>query len=487
MWELIRSNKRKSILLFIAMGIVLIALGYIIGASYAGPQGGGILGIALALIIWLILAAIAYYAGDSVMLRISGAKEVTPDVHPQLYNVVEEMKIAAALPRMPRVYIIETDAMNAFATGRSPDKAAVAVTAGLLAKMNRDELQGVVAHEIGHVLNRDVLFVTFAGVMLGAVILISQGFLRSLWFTGGRSGRYRSRSSRDGGGQAQLIAMAVAIIFAILAPILAQILYYSISRRREYLADATSVRLTRYPEGLASALEKLSRSTEDMPKVNKATAPMYIVNPLKKAGQKLSNLTATHPPIDERIAILRSIAGGAAYLHYQNAFEKVKGKKQHLVPKSALSSQEQVELRKAGISETAPAQQKSTRRELGDIMRAANGFLFLTCACGLKLKIPPDFKKDHIKCPRCGRDNKVPVAELATVTGALEALEQAEKKPQEASRPDGGTQKYRRKSTGWESFKCSCGHTLQLSPDFSADSVKCSNCGRITQIESGGW
>ncbi len=482
MWELIQSNKRKSVILFVSMGIVLLALGYIVGAAYAGPEGGGAVGVGLALILWIILAAVAYFSGDSVMLKITGAREVSPDIHPQLYNVVEEMKIAASLPKMPKVYIIETDAMNAFATGRSPETAAVAVTAGLLAKLNRDELQGVVAHEVGHILNRDILFITFAGVMLGAVIIISQGFLRSLWFSGGRSARYRSRSSRDGGGQGQAIAMVVAIVFAILAPILAQILYYAISRRREYLADATSVRLTRYPEGLASALEKLSQSTADFPRVNKASAPMFIVNPLKAAGARLSNLSATHPPIDERIKILRAIAGGAGYLNYQSAYERVRGKRQSLIPPSALAEKENVALRGPLADLTAAASKPAGgKRELGDIMRAANGFLFLTCACGLKMKIPPDFKRDHVKCPRCNRENQVPVAELAMVSGALEAIEKGQK--QTAAGATGEMQRYKRMSHGWESFRCRCGHTLQLSPGFSADRIKCSSCGQVTKIE----
>ncbi len=211
------------------------------------------------------------------------------------------MKISAGLPTMPKIYIINEVAPNAFATGIKPENSAVAVTAGLLARLNRDELQGVIAHEVSHIVNRDVMFMTFAGIMLGSIVLISEVFLRSLWFGGGR---YSSKSSKSS-GQGQMIIMIVAIVFAILAPILAQLLYFAISRKREYLADASAVRYTRYPEGLASALEKISDNTIELKTANKVTAPMYIVNPLKPKGQKLSDLTSTHPPISERIRILK--------------------------------------------------------------------------------------------------------------------------------------------------------------------------------------
>jgi heat shock protein HtpX len=285
MWELIQANKRKSVFLFITLGFILILLGYIIGSAYI-PDGGGFIGVFFAMVIWGILSLISYFSGSKILLAVSGAKEVTKEVHPQLFNVVEEMKIASGLPKMPRVYIINDAAPNAFATGIKSEESAVAVTAGLLARLNRYELQGVIAHEVSHIVNRDVLFMTIAGIMLGSIVLISQVFLRSLWFTGG--GRYRSKSS-SGGGQAQLIFMIVAIAFAILGPIMAQLLYFAISRKREYLADASAVRFTRYPEGLAAALEKISNSTQDLRTANKVTAPMYIANPLKKKGRASSN------------------------------------------------------------------------------------------------------------------------------------------------------------------------------------------------------
>ena len=403
MWELIKANQRKSLILFITLGIVLIVLGFILGSAYS-PDGGGFVGVFFALIIWGILSLISYFTGSKILLAVSSAKEVTKDVHPQLFNIVEEMKIASGYQFMPKVYIINSAAPNAFATGVRQNNTAVAVTAGLLARLNRDELQGVVAHEMSHIVNRDVLFMTFAGIMLGSIVLISQVFLRSLWFGGG--GRYRSKSSKDS-GQAQLIFMVIAIAFAILAPIMAQLLYFAISRKREYLADATAVRLTRYPEGLASALEKISDSTEELKTANKVTAPMYIANPLKSQGRKLSDLTSTHPPISERIRILRNIAQGANFINYQSAFEKIKGKKENLIPPSALTDSSSIGLKESVDLPLTAISKKKIQREAGDIMMKVNHYSFINCSCGLKIKIPPDFKKEEIFCPRCGRRHSI--------------------------------------------------------------------------------
>jgi heat shock protein HtpX len=397
MWELIEANRRKSLILFFSLGLTLLLLGYFFGSAYY-PDGGGFVGIFFALIIWGILSLISYFSGSKILLAVSGAKEVTRDVHPQLFNIVEEMKISASLPAMPKVYIINDAAPNAFATGMKPENSAVAVTAGLLARLNRDELQGVVAHEVSHIVNRDVMFMTFAGIMLGSIVLISEVFLRSLWFGGGR---YSSKSSKSS-GQGQMIVMIVAIVFAILAPILAQLLYFAISRKREYLADASAVRYTRYPEGLASALEKISDSTIELKTANKVTAPMYIVNPLKPKGQKLSNLTSTHPPISERVRILRSISGGANYVDYQNAFNKVKTGQVSLIPSSGLADQTKIGLKEAVVIPAALGLKKQTKRDTGDIMMKVNHYSFINCSCGLKIKIPPDFKKKDLFCPRCG-------------------------------------------------------------------------------------
>ena len=397
MWELIHANKRNSIILMATMAVCLLALGFAIGASFE-PNRGGSMGLIIAAAIWLVLALVSLSAGDQILLAASGAQKVTHDVHPQLFNVVEEMTIAANLPKMPDIYIINDPAPNAFATGRSPKSASIAVTAGLLSKLNRDELQGVVGHEMSHILNRDVLFVTLAGIMLGTIVLISEIFLRSLYY--GSASRRRYSSREGGGGQAQLIMMIVAIVAAILAPLFAQILYFALSRKREYLADASSVRLTRYPEGLANALEKIAASDIRLASANKVTAPMYIVNPLTTGGMKAMSLMSTHPPIQDRVRILRNMSHGASYIDYARSYEAVT-KSRGIIPSYELKKDEMVELRNA--SPAAEATSKDQQRQLGDVMAKVSNFAFLTCPCGLKIKVSPTYKGRQVQCPRCSR------------------------------------------------------------------------------------
>jgi len=401
MWELIRANKRNSIFLMAVMALVLLALGFVIGMVFIGPEGG-LFGVMIATVIWLVLTLISFSSGDQILLAASKAQPVTHDVHPQLFNIVEEMKIAAGLPRMPKVYIINDPAPNAFATGRNPETASVAVTAGLLARLNRDELQGVVAHEISHILHRDILFVTLAGIMLGSIVLLSQVFLRGMFYGSMMGSRRRYSSGSGGGGGAQIIMLVIAIAAAILAPIFAYLLYFALSRRREYLADAGAARLTRYPEGLASALEKIAGDpSPQLATVNKVTAPMYIANPFKRKGQrKLSDLTSTHPPISERIKILRNMSQGASFKEYSKAYTAVTHASS-VIPAGAVGLKEDVELRQADAQATKQERREKQIHQVGDIMRRVNQFVFLTCVCGLKLKVPPNFKGDKVKCPRC--------------------------------------------------------------------------------------
>jgi heat shock protein HtpX len=408
MWELIRANKRNSIFLMVIMAAVLLLLGFIIGMAFFGREGG-FFGLMIATAIWLVLTLISLSSGDQILLAASRAKLVTHEVHPQLFNVVEEMKIAASLPAMPKIYIINDPAPNAFATGRNPQNASVAVTAGLLARLNRDELQGVIAHEMSHIVHRDILFVTLAGIMLGSIVLLSQVFLRGMFYSSMGGSRRRYSSGGKGGGQAQIVMLIIAIVAAIVAPMMAYLLYFALSRRREYLADAGAARLTRYPEGLASALEKIAGDpSPQLAAVNKVTAPMYIVNPFKKKKQmKLSDLTSTHPPISERIKILRNMSQGASFKQYSDAFTNVTHHKT-VVPVAALSEKEDVALRQAGAEATKKDRADKQTRQVGDIMRRVNQFIFLTCACGLKLKIPPNFKNNNVKCPRCKKILDVP-------------------------------------------------------------------------------
>ena len=397
-------------MLMLIMAVVLVLLGYVIGLAAVGPEGG-LFGVVIAAAIYLLLTLVSLASGDQILLAASRAKPVTHDVHPQLFNVVEEMKIAAGLPAMPKIYIINDPAPNAFATGRSPQSASVAVTAGLLARLNRDEMQGVIAHETSHILHRDILFVTLAGIMLGSIVLLSDIFLRGMFYGSRGGSRRRYSSGGKGGGQAQLILLAIAILAAILAPIMAYLLYFALSRRREYLADAGAARLTRYPEGLASALEKIANDpSPQLATANKVTAPMYIANPFKKSGRTtLADLTSTHPPISERIRILRSMTG-ASFKNYSDAFSNVTHTKT-IVPPAALT-EEEIALREAEAKAEKEERLQAQMHQVGDIMRKVNGFLFLTCLCGLKLKIPPNYKNAKVECPRCHRTLDIPARSI---------------------------------------------------------------------------
>ncbi|MBU1625861.1 M48 family metallopeptidase [bacterium] len=461
------------------MAALLITVGYFVGETY-NPDGGGVLGVLVAVCIWTFMSLISYYAGDSIILLSSRAHEVSKEVHPQLYNVVEEMKIAANLHAMPKIYIIDEVAPNAFATGRNPKSSSIAVTAGLLNRLNRDELQGVVAHEMSHIMNRDVMFVTFAGVLVGSIVLLSDVFLRSLWF-GGSSRRYRSGKGVKGGSNPTI--MIIAIVLTIISPNIAQLLYFAISRKREYLADASAARLTRYPEGLASALEEIADNNIELVSANKITAPMYIVNPMVlKEGMRLADLSSTHPPISERIAILRKMAGGADYEHYQRAFGAVKGKRYSIIPPSGIRTSTNIPIRQPSEAKKKDRTKKQQQRDLGDLMRAINQYLFLVCACGLKIKIPPDFKEDKITCPKCSRVLEVPLGQLTAATAAMAAgagsTDQRTLHVQEEE-----MQTYNRIGDGWETVVCKCGMPNQLSPAFRGAHITCRNCNRRIIIQ----
>ena len=307
MWEAISANQRRSALLIASLAALLAIMGMAIGFLMGGRPQTAYFGAFVGLGIWGMLLLVNLMGGESVLLSSANAREVAHDEAPQLYNVVEEMRIAAALPAMPRVFIIDTPVPNAFAVGLNPERACVAVTAGLLERLSRDELQGVIAHELGHISNRDTLFMTLAGVTLGAIVLLADAGMRMMFWGGG--GRRRSSSSGKGGGGAALLMIA-ALVLAILAPLVARLLYFACSRQREYLADASAARYTRYPAGLAHALRKiaLQQDPKKIP-VNRVVAPMYAINPLAAAGS--FSVFGTHPPTEERIRRLLEMQGAA--------------------------------------------------------------------------------------------------------------------------------------------------------------------------------
>jgi heat shock protein HtpX len=328
MWEQIRSNRLRTAVLVVGMGILLLLVGYAIGLYFLD---NGIGGVAIALAVWVVMSLTAFLQGDNILLAVAGARKIDKADNPRLYNVVEEMSIASGLSKIPDVYIINDPALNAFATGRNKDKTAVAITSGLLEQLNRDELQGVIAHEIAHIKNRDVMLMAVTSVLLGTIVMLSWYAVRIGVMGGG------NRNRRDsGGGGAQAIIMLVGLLLVILAPILAQLIYFAVSRKREYLADASSALYTRYPEGLASALEKLGASTNQVRSANQATAPMYTINPFRSKGKAAANLTSTHPPLSERVRILRTMGRNSSLAEYERAYIGVHGKG-GIIPKSEMA------------------------------------------------------------------------------------------------------------------------------------------------------
>jgi len=300
---LIARNQRHSAMLIAMFVLVFVVLGLVIGCAWGGNWASGWTVAAGAAVLAFVLTLASYYGGSSVLLGVSQAREISKADDPPLFNVVEELALAGGVPA-PRIYVIEDSAMNAFATGRDPRHAAVAITTGLRQRLSRDELQGVMAHELSHVRHYDILYATLTAVMVGVVVMLADVFLRSLWFRGGAGRRSRSR---EGQGGAQAILLLIGLVLAILSPVLAKLIQLAISRQREYLADAGGVELTRNPSGLAGALAKLAGDTEVLEVANRATAPLFIVNPFKSARQRADSLFSTHPDIRDRIERLLSL------------------------------------------------------------------------------------------------------------------------------------------------------------------------------------
>ncbi len=295
-FQRIGENRRNSVLLIgffvVLLGVLGLALGLFLGAPLLGAFG--------AMFAAAIMTLFAYNQGGQAILSLSGAKKIIKADNPHLFNTVEGLSLAAGLP-MPKIYLINSAAPNAFATGRDPAHAAVAVTSGLLEKLDRLELEGVIAHEMAHVGNQDIRIALLITALVGSVVLLAEG-ARNLFRFG-----FNLDNDDRGSSAAQLIGMVISLILALISPLLALLLQAAISRQREFLADAEGARLTRYPEGLASALEKISRDTTPLFTANKATAHLFVINPLLDHGGKINALFNTHPPAAERIRRLRAM------------------------------------------------------------------------------------------------------------------------------------------------------------------------------------
>lgn len=283
-------NKRDTVILVFLITTLIVIFGYVIGRALGNPAMG--LGIAVAFAVFEAL--VSFFAGDDILLAVSGAKEIQKSENPVLFDVVQEMAIAGGLP-MPRVFIIQDDSPNAFATGRDPQHAVVAATTGILEKLNREELQGVIGHEMSHIRDHDILYATLVGIMVGSIALLADFF----WWAP------RMRDDEDRGNALFLV---IGLVLSILAPLVAVIIQMAVSRQREFLADEEGAMLTRNPLGLARALEKISSDPEPLQVANRATQHLYIVNPLRQANEDSPSLFDTHPPTGERIRILRQMA-----------------------------------------------------------------------------------------------------------------------------------------------------------------------------------
>ena len=300
---LIAANKRNSVVLVILFVLFICVLGGVLGWAIWGDPRAAFPSIALALVVSVVMALIGYYAGPQAVLAMSGARAISKQDDPQLYNVVEELSLASGLP-MPGLYVIETEAMNAFATGRDPQHAHIAVTRGLRDRLGRDELQGVLAHELSHVKNFDIRFMTLMAVLVGTVVMLAHIGTRAIFRGGGR----RGSGGRGGGGVVMLVVILAAVLLAIIAPILAQLIQLAVSRQREFMADASAARMTRYPDGLARALLALRDDTAPMPEASGATAHLFINEPKVSARRAAgSSMWSSHPSIEERVDRLRSL------------------------------------------------------------------------------------------------------------------------------------------------------------------------------------
>ena len=306
-FDAVQANKRRTNVLFGVFIALVAGVTLLIGIALGLPIAVAAVTMGAFTVIALLVSIWVYRSADSLVLGVSEAREVQRKDYPELFRVIENLCIGSGLP-MPKVYVIEDSAPNAFATGRDPKHASVAITSGLLKKLDKLELEGVMAHELSHVGNFDTRLMIMTAVLVGFIALMVDVFLRATWFGAGRRSRYKG----EGEGPLQAVLLVLVIVGIILAPIVARLIQLALSRQREYLADASGALLTRYPEGLARALEKLEKDQDPLEVATKATAHLYIVNPLKGHESALNNMYSTHPPIEERVKRLRAMSLPAA-------------------------------------------------------------------------------------------------------------------------------------------------------------------------------
>ena len=492
MWTLVRANRMQTALLVAISLVTSVVIGYVLGriagvALGVGPRvEAGLVGVEVAIVVWVVITVVTWYQGDALILAAAGAEPIEFKDHPQFCNVVEEMALAANLGRTPKPYIIQEQAMNAFATGMRPEMTAIAVTAGALARLNRDQLQGLVAHETAKIAHGDVLFLSLVSLMTGAVFARGAGRGRD---TFGRNPRYTRGGVPLPAGQG--LARALCGGLAVFAPVYAIFIAVGVVRKRVYLADAAAALYTRYPEGLAGALHVISGDPYTLVHANRGIATLCTVNPYKKEMGIHTPflLGATHPHTEQRISILRRIHGGVSLGAYQRAWQEEIGTKRQLVPADAMKKVRPVPIRESECDMATPPRERA--RAAGDLVRRLHDYLFLGCICGMRIKLPPTFPRDHVACPRCGRTCTVPTAALITgAAAAATVVEQATREIADMEGRDPAREAAAREraltaapaltitrtTPGWMTFKCTCGTPNQISPSFDAPNTVCPEC-----------
>jgi heat shock protein HtpX len=511
--ELIRKNKLKSIFLLVLTILIVVLVGFILGdviytmiipdqsVNYEERRLFFSLGFAGVIGFLEILQVYLFIRGEpKLFFSRMGMNIAERTKFQKLHNVIAEMTISAGLTQTPIAYVIPSRALNAMAFGSSPENSAIAVTAGLLAVCNRDELQGVIAHELSHIINRDALLLDICRNSLGMVIVMRDVMLRSIrWGATGRL-NYRISSRKSKAFTAHLLLLLLGVIFVLFAPMLVEVIYLTISREREYLADAVSAKLTRYPVGLASALTKIAYSTHSVADIDKVTSAAFISQPRIDMGIT-SKGSRTHPPIWNRIRILRQMSGGAGYIDYQKAYNAVMLKSPGFMPGSMRGKNTSIPLRMAEVISGEPASVDSLEEmsilvnevRTDDIFRLTDGYSFINCDCGIKIKVPVSYDKFEIKCPRCGRIHKLSenmnsllsaMLEESAVTGdaATGIIREVMEEKNEPDYSSEEEQTYVRKRKAWEEVQCRCGSKMQLSPTFLGKHVSCRKCNRRINI-----
>ena len=488
MWEAIESNRRRSQVLIGAIFLINLMLGALCGYIWTDDVVGTVLGVFFAILLSAGLLMMALTRGESIVLACAGAVELCRDDCPPLVNVVEEMTIASGIGRPPKIYLLDQESPNAFTVGRSPESACIVVTSGLIKSMDRDELQGIVAHEIAHIANHDARFLTLASVLVGSVVVLSEVLWRSVLLRGGR--RLSSRAAPQGKA-----VMIVALVVAVLAPICARVLYAACARRREYLADACAAQFTRYPEGLARALRKIVDKGDRSAPVSKMFAPFYAVDPLEFFSARRSRLKSQPHP-EERIKILLSIGNSVGLGEYEAAYLRVTKSRKRLIGLRSRSQDSARPVREASPSASKREEAIERARQVMDIVDRAAQYVFISCACGLRMKLPPTWTKECVDCPRCAQTHAVPCAKAR---GEEESTREAQTPDEEAAvaadvadepaaseaaseSEEAAPLRFERTGEGWETFRCACGHTVQLSPSYRASKVSCRKCRASIEV-----